>query len=73
MPIDRRMDKDVVHIYNGILLIKGNETGSFVEMWMEIETVIQSEGRPEALQGHTAREALYPWVRYKLIQMCCQS
>ena len=38
------MDKeDVVHIYNGILAIKRNEIGSFVEMWMDIETVIQSE------------------------------
>ena len=24
--------------------IKRNETGSFVEMWMDLETVIQSEG-----------------------------
>ena len=39
------MDKeDVVHIYNGILLShKRNEIGSFVEMWMDLETVIQSE------------------------------
>ena len=45
MPIDRRMDKeDVVHIYNGILLShKRNEIGSFVETWMNLETVIQSE------------------------------
>ena len=45
MPIDRRMDKeDVVHKYNGILLaIKRNEIGSFVETWMDLETVIQSE------------------------------
>ena len=44
MPIDRRMDKeDVVHTYNGILAIKRNEMGSFVEMWMDLETVIQSE------------------------------
>ena len=45
MPIDRRMDKEVVvHIYNGILLsYKKNETGSFVEMWMDLEVVIQSE------------------------------
>ena len=44
MPIDRRMDKeDVVHIYNGILAIKRNEIGSFVETWMDLETVIQSE------------------------------
>ena len=39
------MDKeDVVHIYNGILLIiKRNKIGSFVEMWMDLESVIQSE------------------------------
>ena len=45
MPIDRRKDKeDVVHIYNGILLShKRNEIGSFVETWMDLETVILSE------------------------------
>ena len=44
MPNDRRMDKeDVVHIYNVILAIKRNETGSFVETWMDLETEIQSE------------------------------
>ena len=39
------MDKeDVVHICNGILLsIKRNEIGSFVETWMDLESVIQSE------------------------------
>ena len=46
MPIDRRMDQeDVVHIYNGLLSHKRNEIGSFVEMWMDLETVIQSEVR----------------------------
>ena len=45
MPFDRQMDKEeVVHIYNGILLShKRNEIGSFVEMWMDLETVIESE------------------------------
>ena len=38
------MDKDVVHIYNGILLShKMNDIRSFVETWMDLETVIQSE------------------------------
>ena len=38
------MDKDVVHIYSGILLShKRHEIGSFVEMWMELETVTHSE------------------------------
>ena len=49
MPIDRRMAKeDVVHIYNEILLShKKNEIGSFVETWMDLETVIQSEVSPK--------------------------
>ena len=34
----------MVHIYDGILLShKKNEIGSFVETWMDLETVIQSE------------------------------
>ena len=38
------MDKeDVVHIYSGILAIKRNKIGSFVETWMDLETVIQNE------------------------------
>ena len=38
------MDKeDVVYLYNGILAIKRNEIGSFLEMWMDLESVIQSE------------------------------
>ena len=45
MPIDRR--EDVVHIYNGILLSHKKERnwiiGSFVETWMDLETVIRSE------------------------------
>ena len=38
------MDKeDMVHIYNGILATKRNEIGSFVQMWMDTESVLQSE------------------------------
>ena len=37
-------DEDVVHIYNGILLSHVKEWNwSFVEMWMDLEIVIQSE------------------------------
>ena len=32
----------MIHIYNGILL-SHKKIGSFVEMWMDLETVIQSE------------------------------
>ena len=39
------MDKeDVAHIYNGILLShKRNEIELFLVMWMDLESVIQSE------------------------------
>ena len=45
MPINRRIVKeDGVHMYNGILLsLKKNEMVSFVDKWMHLETVIQSE------------------------------
>ena len=44
MSINRGMDKeDVVNTYSGILAIKRNEIGSFVETWMDLETVIQNE------------------------------
>ena len=43
-PVNRGMDKeDMVHIYNGILAIKRDGTESFVVMWMNLESVIQSE------------------------------
>ena len=36
--------EDVVHIYTGILVSsKKNEIGSFVVMWMDLESIIQSE------------------------------
>ena len=44
MSISRGMDKeDVAYIYSGILAVKRNENGSFVETWMDLETVIRSE------------------------------
>ena len=51
MSTNRGMDKEnvvyiYIYIYNGILLShKRNKTGSFVEPWMNLETVIQSEVR----------------------------
>ena len=35
--------EDVVHIYSGTLAIKRNEIGSLIEMWLDPESVIQSE------------------------------
>ena len=33
----------LVHIYCGILAIKGNKIGPFVVIWMNLESVIWSE------------------------------
>ena len=43
------MNKEDVHIHNGLLVIKRNEIGSFVEMWMNLESVIQSEIRKKKI------------------------
>ena len=44
MSINRGMDKDTAHIYNGILLnCKKNEIKSFIATWMDVETVILSK------------------------------
>ena len=44
MFIQRGTDKDMVHIYNGILLhLKKDEIESFVETRMDLVSVIQSE------------------------------
>ena len=43
MSINRRMDKDVVQVYNGILLSYKKGGMLFVATWMDLEIVIMSE------------------------------
>ena len=68
MSIDRGMDKEnMVHLYNGILLShKMNEIGSFVQMWMDLESVMQSEvSQTEKDEYHIS----YTWNLKKRVQM----
>ena len=43
MSISRRMDEVVVHIHNGILVMKKNAFESVLMRWMILEPIIQSE------------------------------
>ena len=44
MSIGKRMDKDVVYIYNGILCShQNNEILPFATMWIELEGITLSE------------------------------
>ena len=39
------MEKDVIHTMEYYVVIKRNEVWSLVELWMDLESVIQSEFR----------------------------
>ena len=62
------MDKDdvvYIYVYNGILLThKRNETGSFVETWLDLESVIQSEvSQRKTVHMNTYMWNLQKWYR----------
>ena len=54
MSTDRRMDKDVIHIYNRLRAIKGNKIMPFAVMRMYIETDILTEVKSD-------RERIITW------------
>ena len=59
------MDKDVVHIYNGILLShKNNKMTPFAATWMELEINILSEVRERQIYN---RNHLYVEYNLKII------
>ena len=43
MSINRGMDKDVVYIHNGILVIQKNEIRPLAATWRDLEIIILSE------------------------------
>ena len=71
MPINRQMDKeDVVYIYTMeyYSAIKRNKIGSFVETWMDLETVILSEVSQKEKNKYHILTHIYVGSR-KMVQM----
>ena len=63
------MDKeDVIYIYTMeyYSAIKRNKIGSFIETWMDLETVIQSEVRKRKTS------IIYPNIVYRMLTHICE-
>ena len=53
MPFDRGMDKDVEHIYSGVLLShRKNEIMPFAATWMALETIILRQRKTNVTWYH---------------------
>ena len=65
LSIERGVDKDVVHIYDGVLLsYKGNKIMPFAAAWRDLETVILSK------VSYTEKDTYAIWnLKKKMIQM----
>ena len=68
------MDKEVVHIYDGILLShKRNETGSFGKTWMNLKDVIQSEVSQKEKNEHHVSMHVYRIYKNGLDDLICKT
>ena len=65
-PFNRRMDKDVVHIYNGIVIIKKNEIMPFATTQMDLETVTVSEVRQREIYDIAYMQNLKKWKKVQM-------
>ena len=64
MSINRGMDKDVVHMDNGLLVIKENKIVPFAEIWIDLEMVIYSEVRRRKISYNIS----YMWNLEKIVK-----
>ena len=64
MSINRGMDKDVVHMDNGLLVIKENKIVPFAEIWIDLEIVIYSEVRRRKISYNIS----YMWNLEKIVK-----
>ena len=68
------MDKEVVHIYDRILLShKRNEIGSFGETWMDLENVIQSEVSQKEENEHPVSMHIYGIQKNGIDDLICKA
>ena len=68
MSTDRRMDKDVVHIYDRLGTIKDNKIMPFAVMWMYIETDILTEVKSDR-ERQLLHDIAYMWNLLKMVQI----
>ena len=69
MPINREMNKDVViQTVEYYSAIKRNEIGSFVETWMDLETVKQNEVSQKNKYMNAYMWNLEKWYRPSYLQ-----
>ena len=70
MSVDRWMDKNMVHIYNGLLAIKKNKIIPFTATWIDLEIIILNEATHEERDKYPNMEWYHLYAESKkMIQM----
>ena len=62
-----------IYIMEYYSAIKKNETGSFVEMWMDLETVVQSEVRQKEKNKYRILSHIYGFFKNGIDYVICKA